>query len=108
MNVLLSFALGIIMGAGICTVLVTEQPRWLPGPVLSVKRVAMAYKTLWWDEAKAVTILEQWTETQILHPAGSALMMTVLASAPLLMGLRRYRWQQALAWTTPPAHRLTE
>ena len=105
---MVTFAIGIVMGAGICAVLITEQPGWLPGPVLSVKRVAMAYKTLWWDEAKAVTALEQWTRTQILHPAGSALMMSVLASAPLLMGLLRYRWQQALTWTTPPARRLTE
>ena len=34
---------------------------WMPTPIVSLRRVARAYKTLSMDEARTVTFLEQWT-----------------------------------------------
>ena len=103
------FAAGIVTGAATCMAVASEETEWLPGPAVSMKRVATAYKTLWWDEARTVSLLEHWTGLPMLHPAGSAWAMSLVASAPiLLMGLRRYGWQQALAWTTAPYQRLTD
>ena len=103
------FATGIVTGAATSVVMVSGDTERLPGPAVSVKRVVTACKTLWWDEARTVSLLEHWTGLPVLHPEGSAWAMSLLASAPLLlMELRRYGWQQALAWTTAPTQRLTD
>ena len=55
------------------TGMMTRETEWVPSPAAPVKRVVTAHKTLWWNEARTVSLLEHWTGLPVLHPSGECL-----------------------------------